>query len=134
MKFRQFSRMIIMAAAILFTASAFAAGAAHKGNVTLSDTVQVNGKQLPAGDYKVTWDGEGPTVNLHILRGDKQVAEIPATVKPLDSKASDDATETKNVGAGARELTAIRFSGKNYELQLGSAASQAQMKGGDSVK
>jgi hypothetical protein len=134
MKFRQFSTVIVMACAMLFTSSAFAASSAHKGFVTFGDTVQVNGKQLPAGEYKVTWDGEGPAVSLHILRGDKQVAESPATLKPLDGKASESAAETKSVSSGVRELTAIRFSGKNYELQLGSTASQAEMKGGDAVK
>lgn len=134
MKSIQFFRVAIMTAAIAFASSAFAGGPAHKGSISLSDPVQVNGKQVPAGDYKVTWDGDGPNVNLHILRDNKEIAASPATVKPLESKASDNSAETRRAGAGAPELTTIRFAGKNFELQLGSTTGRADMRDGDTVK
>jgi len=121
-------RLTILAAAVALTLPAFAGGAAHSGYVSFGDPVQINGTQLPAGDYKVTWDGDGPNVSLHILRGSKEVATAPATVKQLDAKAGESAAETKTLGAGGRELTAIRFSGKTYELDLASNASQAEVK------
>lgn len=134
MKFSLFSRVVFVIAAIALTTPAFAAGAAHKGYVSFADPVQINGTQVPAGEYKVTWDGDGPSVNLHILRGNKELAATPATVKPLDSKAPEDSAETRRAGSGAPELTAIRFSGKTYELEIGSTASRADVKGSDTVK
>ncbi|HLW53560.1 MAG TPA: hypothetical protein VKW06_12025 [Candidatus Angelobacter sp.] len=133
MKLSLSSRVLILAAGIALTTPAFAGGAGHQGYVTFGDSVQINGKQVPAGEYKVTWDGDGPGVNLHILRGSKEVATAPATVTPLNTKASEDAAETHSTGNG-RELTALRFHGKSYQLDVGSTAGQAAAKGGDSVK
>jgi hypothetical protein len=134
MKFSQFLRLMMLASGVALGTPAFAGGAAHSGYVTFAGPVQINGKQVPAGEYKVSWDGDGPSVNLHILRGSKEVATAPATVKQLNAKASDNAAETRTAGAGGRELTAIRFSGKTYELDLGSTSSQVEGKGGDPVK
>lgn len=126
------SGIMILAASFALSTLVFAGGSPHKGNLVVADPIQVNGKQIPAGDYTVTWDGDGPNVNLRILRGSKEVATAPATVKQLNAKAPEDAAETRTAGAGARELTAIRFGGKSYQLDLGS--SQAEAKSGDSVK
>jgi hypothetical protein len=128
MKRSLFFSSIISVAVMVLTLPAFAGGAGHTGYVAFADPVQINGKQLPAGEYKLTWDGDGPSVNLHVLRGGKEVASAPATLKQLDAKAQEDAAETKTVSAGSRELTGIRFSGKKYELQLGSTSSQAEVK------
>lgn len=128
MKFSLSCKMMILAVAVALTTPAFAGGSGHSGYVTFGNSVQINGQQIPAGDYKVTWDGDGPNVNLHVLRGSKEVATAPATVKQLDAKAPQDASETKAGGAGSPEVTAIRFSGKKYELNLNSASSQAEVK------
>lgn len=127
------SGIMILIASVALSTSVFAGGSTHKGNLVVSDSVQVNGKQLPAGDYTVAWEGDGPNVNVRILRGSKEVATAPATLKQLDTKASEDAAETRTAG-GARELTTIRFGGKSYQLDLGSTSSQVDGKSSDSVK
>jgi hypothetical protein len=133
MKFSHSFKVMTLASALLLATGAFAAGAAHKGSFQVSDSIQVNGKQLQAGEYTVSWDGEGPAVNLHFMKGGKEVATAPATVVKLDQKASQDAAEVKG-SASDRQLTALRFSGKTYELDLGTENSQAQGKTGDTVK
>ena len=134
MKYSLASRIMMIGAALALAIPAFAGGSVHKGNVAFADPVQINGKQIPAGEYRVTWEGDGPSVNLHILRNGKEVASAPATVKQLDSKAPGDAAESRSSSGGSRELTAIRFAGKTYELNLGSTTSQSDSKSGDSVK
>jgi len=134
MKFSLASRIMMIGAALALAIPAFAGGSVHKGNIALSDPVQINGKQVPAGEYKVTWEGDGPSVNVHILRNGKEVASAPATVKQLDAKSNEDAAESKSSPGGSRELTAIRFAGKTYQLNLGSTTSQSDSKSGDSVK
>lgn len=133
MKSLSFSKLITLVLAILVAGSAFAASD-HKGNFQVFDRVQVNGKQLPAGEYKVTWAGEGPNVSLNIIRDGKVVATAAGRIVPLEQKADRDATELKDSSTGAKNLTGILFSGKNYRLELSVDAGQSTDKSGDSVK
>jgi hypothetical protein len=130
MKFPLFSRFLMLIVGGLLAAGAYAAGTSHKGNLHISDPVEVNGKHLTAGDYTVTWDGEGPDVTLHIAREHKEIAAAPAKVVSLNEKSSDDAALVMNNPSGKRDLTAVRFAGKAYELDL---TGTSQMSG-DGVK
>jgi hypothetical protein len=132
MKFSLFSKSLILTLGLALATFAYAAGAAHKGSLHISDPVQVNGKQLPAGDYTVTWEGDGPSVNVHFSRDRKELASAAAKVVPLDKKVSDDAALVSN-SQGQRELTAMRFSGKQFELEITGDAGDT-MKSGNSVK
>jgi hypothetical protein len=135
MKFSVFSKvMTAMTAMLLATAAYAAAGAIHKGSLQVSEPIQVNGKQLPPGEYTVTWEGEGPDASLHILNGKKEVASAPCKVVVLDKKASRDATESKSSSTGSRELTGVRFSGQKYKLQIPDTTSRADIESGTSVK
>jgi len=129
MKSRFFSQFITLLLALLLAGSAFAANT-HKGSFQIFDPVQVNGKQLPAGEYTVTWDGDGPNVNVNITRGGKVMATAAAKVVALEQKADQDAAEVKVGSTGARDLTAIRFSGKKYQLELGGDSGQGANKSG----
>lgn len=132
MKFSQSLKLAALAAALLLSLSALAAGL-HRGSLEVRDPLQVNGKQLKAGDYTVTWEGEGPAVNLHIMQNGKEVATAPATVVQLDRKASDNAAEVTGTGKD-RQLSAIRFNGQKYELNITGESAQAQGKTGDTMK
>ena len=132
MKFPLSSKLITLALATLLATTAFAADS-HKGSLQVFDPVQVNGKNLPAGEYTVAWKGDGPDVTLNISHDGKVVATATAKIVPLEQKAEQDAAEVKSVSAGGRELTAIRFSGKKYQLDIGAGSGQGD-KSGDSMK
>jgi hypothetical protein len=53
--------LAVLGAAFLFSTSAFAQSE-NKGKLSVPETITVEGKQLPPGDYKVEWDGTGPNV------------------------------------------------------------------------
>jgi hypothetical protein len=133
MKSLPFSKLITLVLAMLVAGSVFAASN-HKGSLQVFDRVQVNGKQLPAGDYTVTWDGEGPNVNVNIVRDGKVMATTAATIVPLEQKSEQDAAEFKTNSTGTRNLTAILFSGKKYKLALNGDAGQGADKSGDAMK
>jgi hypothetical protein len=128
MKSTLFSRIIIASLVLMLAGGAFAASGSHKENFQISAPTQVNGTQLPAGDYQARWEGSGPTVQVSITQGKKVIATVPAQVVELSQSASDTETEIKNSGSGDRELTALRFSGKKYSLDLGSESAKAQSK------
>jgi hypothetical protein len=135
MRFSLFSKSLILKTLILTMALAtfaYAAGAAHKGSLHITAPVQVNGKQLPAGDYTVTWEGDGPSVNLHISRDRQELASAAAKVVPLDRKVNEDTALVSN-NQGQRELTAMRFSGKQFELEITGDAADT-MKSANGVK
>lgn len=134
MKFSLYSKAIALMVAGLLAIGAFAAGPAHKGNFQVADPFEVNGKHLPAGYYSVIWTGDGPDVTVNITRGNKVLATAPAKVVVLDQKADQDASEVKNGSNGTRELSAVRFSGKKYALQISGEAGQGSKNSGATVK
>lgn len=127
MKFSLFSRIIIASLALMLASSAFAINESHKANFKLSEPTQVNGTQLPAGEYQARWEGSGPTVQVSIIQNMKVIATVPGQLVDMGQAASNNATETTNSN-GQRELTSLRFSGKKYSLQLGSESANAQGK------
>ena len=128
MKSSLFSKIILTTLALVLTTGAFAANDSHKDSFQISAPTQVNGKQLPAGEYTAKWEGSGPSVQVTILQGKRVMATVPAQVVALEQKASETAAEVKNGSTGSRELTALRFSGKKYSLDLGSESARAQSK------
>lgn len=128
MKSMLFSRMIPALLALTLAGSAFAGGGSHKESFQIGSDAQVNGKQLPAGEYEARWEGSGPTVQVSITKGKKVIATVPAQVVELGKAAYATETETRNSASGDREITALRFSGKKYALELGSESAKAQGK------
>ena len=132
MKFGNTSKGLLLGLALLLATSAFAA--ANKGSMQLLDPVTVSGKQLPAGDYSVKWDGNGPNVELSILRGSKVVATTPARLIDLSAKPNSDAAVIKNNEDGSRSLTEIHFGGKKYALAIGQETASMDGSGNSSTK
>jgi hypothetical protein len=131
MKSSQSLKVSLLLFALSLVSAAFAADV-MKGTFQISAPTQVNGTTLPAGEYVAKWSGSGPTVQVSIARDGKTVVTAPATLVQSEGKASLTAAEIQNSAAGARELIALRFSGKTYSLQLVSPATEA--KSADSTK
>ena len=130
MKFANISKGLLLGLALLLATGAFAA--ANKGSVVFLTPVTVGGKQLPAGDYSVKWDGNGPNVEVNILKNNKVVLTTPARLIDLSQKPESDAAVVKQDSDGSRSLTEIHFSGKKYALAIGSES--ASMDGSGSSK
>jgi hypothetical protein len=128
MKFQSISKSLLLGLALLLATGAFAA--VNKGSLQLSNPVTVSGTQLSAGEYSVKWDGNGPNVELNILKGNKVVATTPARLVDLSQKQSVDNAVVKSNADGTRSLAEIRFSGKKFALAIGSET--ASMDGGSS--
>ena len=123
MKSSQFFKLLLVCFAVALATSAFAANGIQKGNFQVSEPVQVNGTQLPAGEYVAKWEGTGESVKVEISHNGKVLATVPAKVVDLTAKADQNASEVSEVN-GRRELNALRFSGKKVQLELGSQAAE----------
>jgi hypothetical protein len=116
------SKSLFLGLALLLATSAFAA---NKGSLTVQEPMTVNGTQLKPGDYKVQWDGNGPSVELSITQGKKVIAKVPAHVVNLETPSQSDAAVVRNNGDGSKSLSEVRLSGKKFSLAVGEEAAKA---------
>ncbi len=119
-------RIFAVSAAFLFamTLSIGALAETISKNVTLPQAVEVGGKTLPAGDYKVKVDTTGTTAQVTFLKGRKEIANAPAQVKQLSSKPF--ATEVQmNTATSTPHLDGIDFGGTTTAVRFTSETSSA---------
>lgn len=113
-----------MAVALLMGLSAFAS---NRGSLQLSANVTINGTQLSAGEYAVKWEGNGPDVQVSIMKGKEVVATAPAHVVDLTKPSvANTATLSKNPD-GSNSLSEIRFGGKKFALAFSGVSTQSQL-------
>jgi hypothetical protein len=127
MKSSLFSKVIFATLVLTLTAGAFAADA-HKSSFEISAPTQVNGTQIPAGEYTAKWEGPGPSVQVSIIQGRKVLATVPAQIVALSQRAADSQAEIKNNSNGDRQLISLQFAGKKFSLELGTESAKAQTK------
>ena len=127
MKLSMISKSLLPGLALLLATSAFAANKGNKGSLELLAPATVSGHQLAPGQYKLTWDGTGSSVELMILSHGKLVAAVPARLIELSQSERNNATELRTNGDGSQSLTKIDFAGKKYALAFGdqSAATES---------
>lgn len=100
------------------------ASAAEKATLEIRNTVTVNGKQLPAGKYTVTWEGSGANVELKFLKGKQLVASASAQEVSLNLANYRNSIVTKDGDSGSQALTEVLVEGKKYALALGADSVQ----------
>ncbi|MFY9561253.1 MAG: hypothetical protein WAQ52_13545 [Terriglobales bacterium] len=118
MKWNHVAKSVVLALAVLVATSAFAGS--NKGSLHLSETAQVNGQAVPAGDYQLRWEGTGSNVEVSIMRGKKVVTKAPAKLIELKDAFDHDATVVDR-SASTPSVTEVRFAGKKYALAIGGA-------------
>jgi hypothetical protein len=116
------SKSLFLGLALLLATSAFAA---NKGSLQIQEPTSVNGTKLAPGDYKLEWDGNGPSVELSIMQGRKVIAKVPAHVVDLSRPAQNDAAVVKNSEDGTKTLSEVRLSGKKFAFAVGEEAAKA---------
>lgn len=106
-------KLICVVLMAVFSLSAFAAGTAGKANMTLSNSAQLAGKQLPAGDYKLTWTGEGNDVKVTVVNAyKKEVVTAAAKVVERPQAAPNNAVIKGDDG----NIKQVWFSGKKTAI------------------
>jgi hypothetical protein len=128
MKMSKLSVFVFTAA--LLGSSAVFAGDSNKATLKLYETTTVEGKALQPGDYKVTWEGSGPDVQVNIQQGKETVATFQAHVTEQPTRNTGDAYGSSTEPNGSRALTSIYPGGKRFSLELnaGQASNAAAAK------
>jgi hypothetical protein len=94
----------------LFLTFALMVASAASYHVTLFQTSLVGGKELKAGDYKVTVDGDKAVISMG-----KEKVEAPAKVETADTKFSSTVVRYAPDG-GKMKIVEIRIGGTNQKL------------------
>jgi hypothetical protein len=95
---------------ILFLTVALMVASAASYNVTLFQPSVVGGKELKAGDYKVTIDGDKAIISMG-----KQKVEASAKIETAYSKFSSTSVRYTSEG-GKMKIQEIRLGGTNQKL------------------
>jgi hypothetical protein len=120
MKLNNLAKFAVLGLAVLLATGAFAS---NKGTLSVQEAVQVNGQQLPAGDYQIRWEGSGSDVQLTFMRGKKEVAKTSAKVVELEQASQYDAAVVDR--SNGASLAQVRFAGKKFALAIGGSEASA---------
>jgi hypothetical protein len=126
MKLNNLAKTVVLGVAVLVATGAFAS---NKGSLRVTEAVEVNGQQLPAGDYQLRWQGSGSNVELSFMQGKKEVAKTSAKEVELNQAASGDTAVIEH-NDGKASVSEIRFAGKKTALSIGGSdrASMSEAK------
>ncbi len=86
-------------------------------NVIIPEKVQIGSTQLPAGDYKLAWTGDGPTVQATLSTKDGKTV-VAFTAKATQTKNGDIGIDV-NTDGGVSSLKTIFLN--NLSLQIENA-------------
>ncbi|MGB2623403.1 MAG: hypothetical protein WA857_09410 [Candidatus Acidiferrum sp.] len=120
--------MLLLGSTALLSASAFA-GNTNKKSLHLFETVTIQGKQLPAGDYRLEWSGTGSDVTVSILRGKETLVTAPARVVAASTAYKQSGYTAEAEKDGSRSVTDVFFSGDKFDIELGSASNASTTPG-----
>jgi len=125
MKLNNLLKVVVLGLAVLLATGAFAS---NKGSLHVQEAVQVNGQQLPAGDYSVRWEGTGSNVEVSVMKGKTVVTKTSARVIELQNASASDALVVDR-SSGSPSVSEVRFAGKKVALSLG-GGEKAEMNAG----
>jgi hypothetical protein len=107
-----------LATVALFFAGVAVSAEASKMTIHIDQKVTVDGKILETGKYTAEWNGDGPNVQVTLMKGKNTVATFSAQIKQEPSANPDDAIGTTDGPDGTKQLSSIYPNGKRISLQL----------------
>lgn len=107
---------IMLAGALLVFSSGALAGETNKGKLHLTEKIEVDGKTINPGVYKVEWTGSGMAVQVSLVQDKQTVATFPAHVTEEATTNKSDAYGSSAEMEGPRSLRAIYIGGKRTTL------------------
>ena len=111
-------RFALLALALTLSLSAFAKPKVD--SITLYHDATLNGTNIPAGEYVVKYDTEGPNAQVKFMKGNKEVASATGHVKTLPKKVASSQVVVNTEG-NAHSIAEIDFGGKDTAISFESA-------------
>jgi len=102
----------------LLLAAGIPAAAKNSRTINIGHAVVLQGKNLPAGKYKVEWQTHSPEATVQFLRKRQLVVSTEGRVEQRDKTSSYDTIVYDTAPDGSVTLLEIRFAGSNKVLVL----------------
>jgi hypothetical protein len=101
----------------------------NETRVTFSEKVQIGSTEVKPGDYKLQWDGNGPDVQVRIVKGKDVVATVPAKLLANKSTQGFNAITIRDFDT-VNQLDQVDFAGGRQSLVFGEATETQNPSGG----
>jgi hypothetical protein len=102
--------ILLVAAATLVAGGAVWAGTqSHSVDVTLTTPTVVSGQKIPAGDYRLSWDGDSSPVQVSIEKGSTVVAKVEAKVEQRADSSPHEELISRTAKDGTKALEEVRL-------------------------
>lgn len=98
---------VVVGIALASMGTICAAGESHSVNVSLDEPATLAGKTLRPGDYKLSWTGDTPTVEVTVQEGSKKVVETQATIEKMAKRADQESLLLKHTKTGQAVLEEV---------------------------
>jgi hypothetical protein len=118
MKVRSFVARITLTLAIVLMA-ALSAVAQNARTLRVPYSAAVNGKQLAAGEYKVTWQTHSPAATVNFTQKREVVATVEGKWVDRDTKYEANSVVYSMNPDGSRTIMEVRFAGLKGALVFG---------------
>ena len=118
MKVGSFAGRITLTLAILLMAT-LSAVAQNARTLKLPYSASVNGKQLAAGEYKVTWETHSPEATVNFAQKREVVATVEGKWVDRDTKYEANSVVYSMNPDGSRTIMEVRFAGLKGALVFG---------------
>jgi hypothetical protein len=118
MKVGRFVGRITLTLAIVLMA-ALSAAAQNARTLRVPYSASVNGKQLAAGEYKVTWQTHSPEATVNFSQKREVVATVEGKWVDRDIKYESNSVVYSNNPDGSRTIMEVRFAGLKGALVFG---------------
>lgn len=110
-------RTMALVAAVAISAGAAMAAERQSMRMDIDGAVMLAGKAIPAGSYKLSWQGDGDAVKVKVAQGHKVVAEAQGKFVEGSSKAAEDGLVWQKAGGGT-VLSKVLLGGSTKVLVL----------------
>ena len=107
---------VTLSTALLLAASAFAGDK----TVVFTSPTNINGQKVAAGEYKVRYQVNGSTADVHFLKDKKEVATASAQVASLQNAPDRDSVVTQAGSDGNSKLVELQFAKQKSVIKFGS--------------
>ena len=97
-------------------AAGTSAFAKNSHTLKLFQSLSVNGAQIAAGEYTVSWEGQGASATVSFAKGNKVVATAPAKLVDAGQKHAQNRVDYVEDGKGVAKLTEIQLGGTSQSL------------------
>ena len=108
--------MVTLAIPLMATMPALAANAR---TLKLAYSASLNGKQLAAGEYQVTWETHSPEATVTFAQKKEVVTTVEGKWVDRDTKYESNAVVYSTNPDGSRTILEVRFSGLKGALVFG---------------